>query len=199
MTELINANVRKLIGLAIELDEQQWQDGLNWYQIAHDFAVTLAVRYGTTTDRAAGIIAALSPQTSWESNKATAEMTCKALSEGRIPTGREHGQTQANAGKAIAIWDGVDVMDVLDANGGKSGHKVRSFYKCIANPTDPEPVCIDRHAIKAWATDADTWVHITPNRYARLKRDYQTGAASLGVLPMQFQALCWIAQRGASF
>ena len=48
----------------------EWQEGQEWYADAHAYAVQLSKRYDhVSLSQAAGIIAALSPQVSWDLNK----------------------------------------------------------------------------------------------------------------------------------
>ena len=46
---------------------EQVQDGIAWYDTARAYAVSLARQYRVTKQCAAGVIAALSPQLSWNS------------------------------------------------------------------------------------------------------------------------------------
>src|SRR5690349_4337648 len=45
---------------------QEYRAGLHWYGEAHDIARMIAQRYGFETERAAALLACLSPATSWE-------------------------------------------------------------------------------------------------------------------------------------
>jgi hypothetical protein len=170
---------------------------MNWYAGAHDYAVVLAERYGYTVSQASGVIAALSPQTGWEANKLAAYRVMHLHSKGQAVTQADSGQTQANTAKALRILDGECPTVVLTANMPKSGHKVYSFYNNILNPCTSSNVTVDRHAIKAWMV-AETWVHITPNRYAQIERDYQDVGTALGIMPHQAQAIIWCHVRGCA-
>jgi len=193
----LNANVTKLLKLALDADNDLYCAGLSWYASAHDYAVILANQHGYTIEQASAVIAALSPQTGWEPNKYCADRVMHLHSQGLPVSQSDSGQTQANTSKALRILDGEDVKTVLAANLPKSGHKVWSFFNNILNPVNDRGVTVDRHAIKAWMTD-ETWSCITPKRYAQIERDYQDVATSLGILPHQAQAIIWCVVRGTA-
>lgn len=197
MTSL-NRNASKILRTILDCPSDLYEAGLGWYADAHGYAVTLAERYGYSTSIVAGVIAALSPQTGWEQNKAAAERTLAAHAYGQDITQAHTSQTQANTAKAMRIMDGESPEVVLCGNMPKSGHKVWSFYNNILSPTTSQHVTIDRHAIRIWQTEQDTWTCITPNRYARMQEDYQTVARVLGILPHQAQSISWTVIRGTA-
>lgn len=90
-------------------------------------------------ERGAGIISALSPQMPWERNVEYAREIARH--------GKTNGSTKVFRGNALAIREGIHPRDVLDPErtGGKS-HKTWNFFQNIAEPDDPHPVTIDRHA-----------------------------------------------------
>ena len=196
MTNL-TVNAQKLLKIALECDSDLYDAGMNWYQDAHDYAVTLAERYGYELWQAAGVIAALSPQTGWEPNKVAADRVMHLHSQGLAVSQQDAGQTQANVTKALQILDGIDLNTVLAANMPRSGHKVWSFVNNIVAPSVSQAVTVDRHAIKAWMVD-ESWSCITPNRYATIQCDYQAVARAMGILPSQAQAVIWCAVRGTA-
>src|SRR6266542_4430855 len=93
--------------------------GFSWYSDARQFALGLD---SADVSRAAGVIAALSPQTSWSHNMTLAN---RAFIEGFAS-----GHTTDFVTKANAILDGETPLDVL------GGDKVRNFYANIVDPTD---------------------------------------------------------------
>ena len=114
--------------------------GREWYRRARAFAVELDP---ADPERAAAVIAVLSPQLSWPKNAQHAR-TAYAL--------RRNGATvdeitealpmlKRNARKAAAIVWGADPDAVV------SGPKVRAFWHSIAHPDDARSVVIDRHAV----------------------------------------------------
>jgi hypothetical protein len=102
-------------------------DGMHWYDAARGLANELDP---ANPSRAAGIIAAMSPMTSWPLNVRRAREV--------YATGTTVG-LKRNVAKAERIYNGEAPLDVL------SGQKVRSFFQNIMG--DPHGVTVDRHAI----------------------------------------------------
>lgn len=161
--------------------DAQKAKGMQWYPVAHDLADMLAdgdVRKG------AGVIAALSANKSWSENT---KIATRALGSGKAT-----GHVRDALTKATRIMNGADPADVLPM-----GAKTGNFYRCILDPTDPEPVCVDRHAHdvavgKAYGND-DRGLS-SKGRYAALAGAYRTAAERLGILPQELQAITWVVQ-----
>lgn len=188
LTLFVPANLHEVLSLATEED---WAYGTVWYDTAHAAALQLSERYGLTIEAAAGIIAALSPQTSWEGNLRIADAQCAD------PQSSHH--TADATGKARRILQGEDPLTVL------GGRKVRSFYRNILNPSTTGPVTIDRHAAAILAgLSTPEW----NTRYEkRLERKhfyrlataiYRAAAREYGLLPHQVQAIAWLVQSNRS-
>jgi hypothetical protein len=118
-------NITRAFRLSTPTD---YADGMAWYTMAREYAGTL----DTDVSRAAGVIAALSPQQAWPTNKKMA---------GEFYNGRRDVHTTDNVRKAERILNGETPLDIL------GGPKVRAFYKNIMGMDDAETVTIDRHAI----------------------------------------------------
>lgn len=180
-------NLQAVLDLATEAD---WAAGLNWYRVAHQEARNLSVRHGLTVDQAAGIIAALSPQTGWEENLRIADLFCE--------TGASVHTADA-CGKALRILQGEAPLTVL------GGRKVRSFFRNIAEPARAGAVTIDRHAAAILCgVDTPTWnrLHqktLERKHFYRLATGvYRAEARRLGLLPHQVQAVAWLVQSNRS-
>jgi hypothetical protein len=124
-----NPNSARILDVWKLATEAERNEGMFWYWDAHAFALTLDPE---RPERAAGVIAALSPMKSWKDN---CILAARAFEQGFAS-----GALGANVYKADAILSGADPLEIL------GGHKVRNFYKSIINPMDPNAVCIDRHA-----------------------------------------------------
>src|SRR5690606_36445422 len=132
--------------------------GLEWYREAHALAEELALKNDVPLEQAAAVIAALSPQISWGQNVKVAR---------RVMAGDQEvgGVLGANLDKAYRILAGEKISDVIGDKNSKSGHKVRSFYRCILTAgRDPHEVCIDRHAFALALGTRDTPI-LTAKRY----------------------------------
>ena len=161
--------------------EQDKSEGIEWYPNAHAFARTVGSR---SVKRGAGIIAALSPQTSWPENKRLALQA----SSGRIT-----GHTRRNCEKATDCRRGYDPLEVL------GGRKVRAFYALILDPTNAYDVVIDRHAFDvAIGYETDNLARKVLERvggYDFIADAYRKAAANLGILPSEVQATTWLTWR----
>lgn len=169
-------NIRATYDAATPLDVLQ---GRTWYDAARAAAVALDPH---NVERAAGILAALSPQQTWQGNLAAAA----AIYAGEAPT----FATGPNIAKARAIHDGGEPLDVL------GGPKVRAFYANIVG--DPNVVTIDRHAVDAargrrgaYATHNTSSVHV----HAAFVEAYRRVAAEVGETPANLQAIVWVTWR----
>lgn len=169
------------------------REGQTWYQRAHEFARLISPR---NVERGAGVIAALSPQTSWSDNKRLA----RAAMRSRVVT----GQTEANNAKAQAIKEGAHPLDVLSHDPRQRSHKTQAFYRLIVDPEDSHTVCVDRHALDVATLREQLALGLSPisgyvlNRvggYALIADAYRHAAQSLGCIPHASQAVTWIEWR----
>ena len=160
-------------------------NAVNWYPIAHAFCAQWAQAFGLETWQVAGIVAALSPQLSWEKNKEQAIESIARLQNSRTLDGMM--AYPANKAKAIRIFKGEAPLDVL------GGMKVRSFYRNIM--LDTESVTIDRHAcaiaLHGLNTDKSGQVSVTDKLYRLLARAYADVAHNYGVAPFVIQSVTW--------
>lgn len=174
--------VRNITSVFMTASEAQYEAGRTWYRTAHETASLIAdgdVRTG------AGVLAALSPQTSWWLN---VELACDAFDAG---VARRH--TADSCSKANRILAGEDPASVLSMR-RKTGH----FYRCIVDPSDADAVCVDRHAydicvgipLGDWGRGLSAY-----GRYALVADAYRRAAAALGELPSTVQAVTWVAWR----
>jgi hypothetical protein len=158
----------------------QQERGRNWYPVAHDLALIIGAG---DSRKGAGVIAALSAQKSWSENIRLATDAAN---------GNVHGHFADALRKVNRILSGTDPEDVLPMS-AKTGH----FFRCIEDPTDPDPVVIDRHAhdIAVGETyGARERGLSSKGRYAALAHAYREAALQLGVIPSVVQAITWCVQ-----
>lgn len=151
--------------------------GRNWYPVAHDLARIVG---GGDPRIGAGVIAALSPNKSWKLNVRLAT----AAGEGNI-----HGHVGDALGKVRRILEGADPETVLPPDS-----KTWNFFRCINDPTDPDPVVVDRHAhdiaVDEVYGNRDRGLSAAA-RYAVLAHAYRVAAVELDVIPQILQATVW--------
>jgi hypothetical protein len=99
-------------------------------------------------------------------------------------------------GKALEIYDGADWRRVL------KGPKERSFADNISNPKRSQAVTVDRHAVKVALgsiADRDKYgpemIIQRAGVYETISQAYRDAAKELGMLPLELQAITWLAER----
>lgn len=183
--EIREGYVQNVIAVFESATPDQLSAGRNWYQTAHQIADMIA---DGDTPVGAGLLAALSPQTSWEYN---IELAADAYDSGR-PTGHVGDALS----KATRILAGIAPEDVLPMD-RKTGH----FYRCIVDPTDSKAVCVDRHAhdIAVGSRYGSRGRGLDARgRYNLIADVYREAARRLGELPQVVQAVTWVAWRNES-
>jgi hypothetical protein len=182
--------------------------GMQWYRTANAFCMELAVENPSivrSVYHAAGIVAALSPQGSWEQNQRLArelvEQDSTKCKEERLQTAREIMQGDNPAEK------------LFDPK--RQNRKVRSFFMNIAFPDWPKipddhllpdhiaelppHVTLDRHAwsMLFWdRTITDVLVAPTKKQYEWGRCVFVAAAEQLGgILPHELQAVTWVVWR----
>lgn len=184
MFALMVANIRAVFEQA-EDEHEAYAEGIDWYRVAHTFAHQFALDYGVTFEIAAGVIAVLSPSTSWARN---VQLAGDMLETGDCS--HAYGNAIEQARRIIA---GEPLDQVV-----KVGRKVRNFYRCILNPETAGHVCVDRHAV-VLATGQpiatlDGWLDLV-GTYQLTAAAYRTVARQVGLLPCQVQAITWVQHR----
>lgn len=186
-------SVSNILAVIAEATPEEYEEGFGWYEAAHTFAQGLSDRYHLPARQAAAIIAALSPQVSWERNLVLADTFCR--------TAECTGQTGANKDKARRLYEGEAPETVLRTpTSPHSGQKVRAFFDNIADPRHSEAVTIDRHAvaIALGRTMQDSERGRVLSRrgvYENVAQEYREAAALLNLRPLQAQAIAWIVWR----
>jgi hypothetical protein len=199
-----DTHVKNVIAKYNEASPEMLKGGSDWYEKAHDIASKLTPG---DTKRGAGIIAALSPLTSWEKNISKAHELIK--------TGTTAHLSPDAVIKAQRIHAGEDPEDVL------GGHKVRSFFGNIHDPSNPEPVTIDRHAydiamgrqFAGQGGKPKRNITVGPSGHKPMSEDlglaakgrynyynsvYKGASNELGIsIPNKVQATSWVTHRGA--
>jgi len=177
--------VANILSMLAQATTEEEQVGITWYSTAH----VLASHWHPDMRTACGVLAALSPNTDWESNVAmAADFLAGHTDADTVPHTYDAGR------KAERIRDGEDPDLVL------GGRKVRSFFRNIFDPDRPGPVTVDRHATCIWLGERDTSrrpVNLV-NRvgaYQMIAADYRTAGRLTGLLPHQIQAITWCTYR----
>lgn len=161
--------------------EDQKLKGKQWYPVAHDLAEMIS---GGDVRKGAGVIAALSANKSWSEN---VKLSARAFASGKAT-----GHTKVMLTKATRIMNGEAPENLLPMD-----LKTGNFYRCIVNPSDPESVCVDRHAHdvavgRAYGNEERGLS--SKSRYNVIADAYRRAAKHLGMVPCELQAIVWVAQ-----
>lgn len=116
-----------------KLQEHHWQAGQAWYKHAHQLCVALREETGTPLANVCGVLAALSPQVSWDVNIRSCEFVVRT---GKIDSG--YTGYKMNVGKARRCLT-TEPLEVL------GGLKVLAFYHNILDPLKSDDVTVDTH------------------------------------------------------
>ena len=175
----LNGYVENIVRVYREASPDQLARGIHWYRTAHDLALIVG---DGNAQMGAGIIAALSANKRWRDNSRL------AMDAGN---GIVHGHTSANLEKVRQILEGTDPLLVLP-----EGMKTWNFYRAILDPSDPDPVVVDRHAFRTATNDreSDRFGLSNPTRYATLALAFRLAARRLGVIPSTVQAVTWVVE-----
>jgi len=196
----------------------QLAKGVEWYARAQRLAVELAAqdlsdpdgiltretsaqRWQGDVDRAAAVIAVLSPQETWTRNVELAREAYRlargAWSVTALAAGL--GTLGASARKAARLLLTSEPTDEI-----VGGPKVTAFWHTIADPLDPFAVVVDRHAFDVAVgrvTDDETRQRgLSGKRYEQACDVYRRAAAILSkegtpVSPATVQAVTWTVWR----
>lgn len=168
--------------------DKEWSAGLFWYHEANALSWELD---HVRNERAAGVIAALSPRLRWDKNVAYARIAynLKGYSiddvENYIPTLKNSRR------KALAMVNGALPRDVL----GK-GLKTNAFFDNIFRPWDSKRVTVDKHAFDiAMGNRTGYSTVITDKAYRLIEPAYVEAAYAYSIAPLQAQAISWVTWR----
>lgn len=181
---------KNLYMIAQQATKQNWDDGKQWYVIAHTFCEVQAKKYNSTLPQVVGILAVLSPQCAWETNQLA---TIDILE--RQETSRQ--VFPSNVSKALQIFHGIPFETVM--NHSRYGRKVRAFYDNILHLDKSELVTIDTHATRAAFNLADIttaqirWVFESKQGNQTLSEAYKQVARHYHLTPNKIQAVIWLA------
>ena len=147
-----------------------------FYHQAHEYAIGVSDRFGVELDRTVGVMAALSPMTSWDLNKKNLETMLSGL-----PV-RYLGKQLDKADK-ILFDKVVDIPDVL------SGDKTVAFWDNIMRTDQSELVTVDRHASSLVLGGRDVNLH--SSAYGYISDAFKVAAKELNMVVTQLQSAVW--------
>lgn len=158
-----------------------FNNGKTWYENAKSFSLDLSKKYNVGEEKSAAIIAALSPQKSWEVNKKISEQFLMSGGSKSL-----HTKTQHSKAKTILEYNlsSDQIPTIL------GGLKTINFYKNIYNPECEEALTIDRHHLNiCYGEDVKV---CTPKQYSFIKNNTTIFAKKIDIIPSRLQAILWV-------
>ena len=112
--DLTDLTADAIIGTWFLSDTEDRQNGLRWYNNAHEISERIAAELGFSVDQIAGAIAALSPNNKWERNCQDAENLARAIKAGIDTDSVKVCTFGNNKAKAIKILSSaVDSAEIV--------------------------------------------------------------------------------------
>lgn len=164
--------------------QEQINEGMNWYFIAHNEAVRLSKEHEVPFYKVCAIISALSPATPWDRNVWDADVYLSYGNEYKRYT--TYKQNVRKCDKIMLANNFQEVLELFS-----KADKTRNFFLNIHDPMSDKHVTIDRHAMRVAEFDQG----LTPKRYKMLHKQYTDAAKLIGILPQQLQGVTWLVQR----
>lgn len=197
MAEKIRASLDKASAADVEA-------GMNFYKEANDWVAGMAERTGLTTRQAAGVTAAMSPQTAWglgpaetwgkNTNQVLAERVAEWASKPEsagLPKGLAAPKDRII--KALKIARGqVEPEEVL------SKVKTGAFFENIISPLGAERATVDIHMGRLMSGLSKTDIQHAlekPDKYKYFEDTIKQVAAEREILPNQAQAIAWFQRK----
>lgn len=188
-------SVQRLQGLYRTAYPDERSQGLLWYPRANEEVIARTNTHNLTPRVVAGVMAALSPNTKWETTLrdtdhllAVAEFAGTGDDLIRNSTVSTYSTMKM---KAIRILRGEQPEDVLN---GPRSYKVPVFFRNLLG--DWSEPCIDSHAINAWhgrrVAGSDLSLRKVVSTVRLIRADYIRAARARKLTPAEFQAIVWI-------
>lgn len=183
-------SIHRLQGLYRTATPYERSAGRSWYKEANLEVTRLADKYHVELGIAAGVVAVLSPGTSWEQNLIDADTILAGWRSGARPFSLVVTTYGVNKTKAWRILKDGRVFPHLN------GPKVVPFYHNLCG--DLSVPTIDSHAVNAWhgrrvvGSQRGLWLRRRHTVYRTVAADYTRAAVSRGIAPAQFQAIVWL-------
>jgi hypothetical protein len=158
----------------------------NWYFQVNDYCLTLSETYSVPLVKVAGILSALSPNTSFAHNIKSLEAFLRTKGNCKVTT------YNAQKNKALTIYNSPDTITIDEVKAILGGLKTMAFFDNIVRPASSQAVTIDIWMIRHFGINGS----LTPKRYEIASNKIKKLAKELNLLPHQVQAKLWVDIRG---
>ena len=166
-------------------DILQIQDGLTWYERAHNESLLLSMVFDISLPKVIGVIAALSPNNKWQRNLKDAwNLLDTPLITTKCCTFTKQRQKALDILKSSG--EEAEILRILN------GIKTQNFFKNILHHKTSETVTVDIWAFRS--------VNVKPTKknYEPVAAAYREAAIELKLRPHQLQAVVWGVVRGGA-
>jgi hypothetical protein len=169
-------------------DKFDLAEGLTSYVNYNQMMVRLADKYSFPLDRVVGAFVALPPNNNYEANLRSLVTLLWGMNAGYAEYDLPVTTYMQNKIKACDVLRGANLLDLA------RGLKVRSFYTNVLNPADRRTVTIDGHmvSIACGRYLRMSEAGVSGRRYIELCSAVIDVAQTVGLLPCQVQAVCWL-------
>jgi hypothetical protein len=162
--------------------------GLHWYADQHNYLKDMAGHFDIPLNVVCGITAVLSPLMAWQEN---VNLTYQILKfKGKLPAIFKTACFPLNLKKAIKIYKSKKVFPTL------KGFKVTQFYENLLNPFKDNSITVDTFMIACYYDLSDR-KQVKPYNGEKgiefLKSEIRDLSVKYNLLPLQFQAIVWLA------
>jgi len=207
---LVRGSYQNIIDCFNRADGESVLDGGVWYLMANSWAEVVGRRlnhYGHSIlsnkpeqiVMGAGVIAAFSPQTNWDSNKTMAWRFAETLDKPDWCTDVNYRKALAVVSPENAFYDVDECEEYIDGCLGKEAFKTRAFFHNIVNPEGDYGPTIDRHAISIYLGKRCSYTELRRGLEGRANRTirdaYVKASKILQVHHNQVQAITWVQWR----
>jgi hypothetical protein len=172
----------------LQSTENEKAMGVNWYLDSHNYLKEMSNYFDIPLNVTCGIVAVLSPMIAWQQNVNLAYHLLKFKC--KIPKNIKNPSFPANFRKAIKIYKTKKVFPYL------RGEKVTQFYQNLLYPFKDTSITIDTFMIACYynlSDKKDCKKYFVPGQIEILKNEIKILSEKYSLLPLQFQAIVWIA------
>ena len=169
--------------------EQDYKDGLIWYQTAHDIVKNLGLKYKYEPLVVAHVLSMLSPRNKWERNIFDTEQVLKAVNEGKGPDSIKVCTFNNNKIKAFEYAQGI--RSEIDYS---TSPKTHSFVKNIAELNE-NFVTVDVWHTRAAFDKMVVPTSLSSSNYNDIRDITIKNAKKHNITPYQYQAIVWCSIR----
>jgi hypothetical protein len=167
------------------------ESGRSWYWEAHNWVRQKAEEFEVSPGLVAAVLAILSPRNKWNRNLIDTENTLRAVLYGEPSLESLTVSTfKKNLAKAIRV------IETNNPDLAHTSQKVSCFVHNILDPTDSTHITVDSWMIRAYRGEPHYPAEaLKGKQYEKVASEIREAAEIVGLHPVEFQAVVWVAVR----